>query len=223
MSPVAGRSATKQETVYRELRGRILDGKYSPGFRIVIDQIAGELDVSALPVREAIRRLEAEGLVIYRPNAGAQVAPADPDLFEEEMTTLALLEGYATALAAPTLDEQAQNKLNDITDSMEAAMLQMDILLFSKLNREFHAEIHAACKNKSLVRMIDEVGRRLDAIRSTVFVQIPLRGADSVAEHRNLVQLIADGADSAVIEQTARAHKLQTVETFKAWRESNHG
>jgi DNA-binding GntR family transcriptional regulator len=52
-------------------------------------------------VREAIRRLEAEGLVIYRPNAGAQVAPADPGLFDEEMTVLAVLEGYGTALAAP--------------------------------------------------------------------------------------------------------------------------
>ena len=55
-----------------------------------------------MPVREAIRRLEAEGLVIYRPNVGAQVAPAEPELFEDELSVLALLEGYATAGAAPT-------------------------------------------------------------------------------------------------------------------------
>ena len=71
----------------------------------MIDALAEEFSVSALPVREAIRRLEAEGLVIFRPNAGAQVAPADPGLFDEEMSVLAVIEGYATALAAPLLTE----------------------------------------------------------------------------------------------------------------------
>jgi DNA-binding GntR family transcriptional regulator len=52
-------------------------------------------------VREAIRRLEAEGLVIYRPNAGAQVAPADPGLFDEEMTVLAVLQGYGLRSRRP--------------------------------------------------------------------------------------------------------------------------
>src|SRR3954447_6100510 len=99
-----GRPAgTKQERVYQGGRGRILSGAYAPGYRVVIDALAEEFEISALPVREAIRRLEAEGLVIYRPNAGAQVAPADPSAFDDEMTVLALLEGYATALAAPRL------------------------------------------------------------------------------------------------------------------------
>ena len=66
---------TKQERVYRAIRERILSGAYGPGYRVVIDALAEEFEVSGLPVREAIRRLEAEGLVIYRPNAGAQVAP----------------------------------------------------------------------------------------------------------------------------------------------------
>ena len=73
---------TKQERVYQAIRERILSGAYGPGYRVVIDALAEEFEVSGLPVREAIRRLEAEGLVIYRPNAGAQVAPADPGLFE---------------------------------------------------------------------------------------------------------------------------------------------
>ena len=96
---------TKQERVYQAIRERILSGAYGPGYRVVIDALAEEFEVSGLPVREAIRRLEAEGLVIYRPNAGAQVAPADPGLFDEEMTVLAVLEGYGTALAAPCLGE----------------------------------------------------------------------------------------------------------------------
>ncbi len=69
------RRVTKQERVYRTIRERILSGDYRPGHRVVIDSLATELGVSALPVREAIRRLEAEGLVVFRPNAGAHVAP----------------------------------------------------------------------------------------------------------------------------------------------------
>ena len=113
---------TKQERVYRVIRERILRGTYGPGYRVVIDSLAEEFAVSALPVREAIRRLEAEGLVIYRPNAGAQVAPADPGLFEQDMTVLAVLEGFATALAAPNLGPDEIAKLTEINDKMVQAM-----------------------------------------------------------------------------------------------------
>src|SRR6266545_4869616 len=114
-----GRPAgTKQESVYQAVRERILNSAYGPGYRVVIDALAEEFEISALPVREAIRRLEAEGLVIYRPNVGAQVAPADPGAFDEEMTVLAVLEGYATALAAPAMDDAAIRRLTEINESM---------------------------------------------------------------------------------------------------------
>ena len=119
---MAQESVTKQEMVYKEIRERILDGGYGPGYRVVIDSLARELEVSALPVREAIRRLEAEGLVVYRPNAGAQVAPADPELFDEQMTVLAVLEGFATAQAAPVLTSDDLERLRSLTDRMAEAM-----------------------------------------------------------------------------------------------------
>src|ERR1051325_10556599 len=128
------KSLTKQERVYRGVRERILSGAYGPGFRVVIDALADEFGVSALPVREAIRRLEAEGLVIYRPNAGAQVAPADPGLFDEEMSVLAVLEGYATALAASHLTKTDIKRLSALTDEMVEAIERLDPLNFGKLN-----------------------------------------------------------------------------------------
>lgn len=66
---------SKHERAYALIRQRILDGVYGPGQRLVIDALAAELGISAVPVREAIRRLEAEGRVVYRHNAGARVAP----------------------------------------------------------------------------------------------------------------------------------------------------
>jgi DNA-binding GntR family transcriptional regulator len=217
------KNLTKQERVYREVRERILSGAYGPGFRVVIDSLAEEFEVSALPVREAIRRLEAEGLVIYRPNAGAQVAPAEPGVFNEEMTVLAVLEGYATALAAHELSAADIAELAAVNDRMIVAIGQMDALSFGRLNQEFHGLIYERCPNAALVSMLHDVARRLDAIRRTVFIQIPYRGAASVDEHRELIELISRGAPDEEIEEAARQHKLRTVESFRAWQSEHHG
>ncbi len=219
---MATTAPTKQQQVYEVLRERILGGAYSPGYRVVIDQVAAEFAVSALPVREAIRRLEAEGLIVYRPNAGAQVAPAEPELFEDTMTALALLEGYATALAAPLLTAEDLSALQRCTDDMEAAMGQMDTLAFGRHNRAFHQVIYDRCPNPTMVAMLRDVDRRLDAIRTTVFVHIPYRGASSVAEHRELIELLRAGGTAKRIEAVARQHKLRTVESFRAWQRE-HG
>jgi DNA-binding GntR family transcriptional regulator len=218
MPGVKQNGMTKQERVYRAIRERILSGTYGPGYRVVIDSLAEEFAVSALPVREAIRRLEAEGLVIYRPNAGAQVAPVDPGLFEQEMTLLAVLEGYATALAAPDLTPEDIAELSAINGRMVEAMDRLDSLGFARLNQEFHTLIHERCPNTPLVNMLRDVSRRLDAIRRTVFIQIPYRGSASVAEHQELIELLSNGAPSIEIETAAREHKLQTVRSFQAWQ-----
>jgi DNA-binding GntR family transcriptional regulator len=209
---------TKQELAYQAVRERILSGEYGPGYRVVIDAIAEEFSISAVPVREAIRRLEAEGLVIFRPNAGAQVVPADPSAFYSQVMVLAVLEGYATALAAPRLGEAGLQRLTEITDSMVEAMERLDSLGFGRLNQEFHAVIYEHCPNRPLVELLRDVAHRLDAIRRTVFVQIPYRGAASVAEHRELITMMAVGAGQATIEAAARGHKLRTVESFRAWQ-----
>lgn len=220
-TPAAGKGLTKQERVYEKLRERILTGVYGPGYRIVIDRLAAEFGVSALPLREAVRRLEAEGLVVFRPNAGAQVTPANPGEFDEELTVLAVLEGYATMLAMDHLDDQDLDQLTAITDDMQQAMEQMDVLGFGRLNQEFHNHIYERCPNGTLVDTLRQVSRRLDAIRRTVFVQIPYRGAASIAEHRQLIQLLRDRTSGPEVEAFARAHKLATVDSFMEWRRAH--
>ncbi|GAA4601953.1 GntR family transcriptional regulator [Actinoallomurus liliacearum] len=207
----------KQERAYQIIGERILNGTYGPGYRLVIDALAEELGVSPLPVREAIRRLEAEGLVIYQPNAGARVAPADPDQYENALTVLAVLEGYATALAAPHIRPADLKRLGEIDDRMVACMDTLDSLNFGRLNHEFHQVIYNRCPNAALVEALRDTTRKLDVIRRTVFTQIPYRGWKSIEEHRALVRLIESGAPAAEIEAAARQHKLKTVEAFRAW------
>jgi len=217
-APKAAAPPTKQELVYRATRERILDGTYSPGYRIVIHALAQQFKVSAIPVREAIRRLEAEGLVTFRPNAGACVAPADPAAFGQGLSVVAVLDGYATALAAPSMGAEATRHLTDINRQMVKAMNELDVLRFGALNREFHAYICGFCPNAELVGLLEDIGRRMDAVRRTVFIRIPYRGTASVAEHLELIALIKDGAPAATIESAARNHKLNTLESFRAWQ-----
>jgi DNA-binding GntR family transcriptional regulator len=209
----------KQQRVYDELRERILSGSCRPGYRLVIDTLAAELGVSTLPVREAIRRLEAEGLVVYRPNAGAHVAPADPALFEDMFDGLAVLEGYATALAAPFIGDEDILRLRAINRRMEECISRLDALGFSSANREFHLVIRQRCPNPYVVELVEDTERRLDAIRRTVFTHIPYRGGSSIQEHERIVELIEAGAPASRVEAAARRHKLATLKAFRAWRD----
>ena len=74
------------------------------------------------------------------------------------------------------------------------------------------------CANQTLVELLHDVARRLDAIRRTVFVQIPYRGAESVVEHRELIELLRRKAPAAEIEAAAREHKLHTIRSFRGWQ-----
>jgi DNA-binding GntR family transcriptional regulator len=212
---------SKLERVYGVIRERILNGDYGPGHRLVIDSLAGELGVSALPIREAIRRLEAEGLVLYRVNAGATVATADPAQFGEGMAVLAVLEGYATALTAPLLTERDFAELEAATDRMQECMERLDVLGFGQANRDFHAIVYGRCPNAALVKSLRDAAQRLDHVRRTVFTHIPYRGVQSIAEHRELIRMLRAGQPFDGVEAFARQHKLNTVEAFRRWHEES--
>lgn len=205
----------KQEWAYRIIRERILDGTYRPGHRLVIDQLARELGVSPLPVREAIRRLEAEGWVVFRPNAGARVAPLDPDQWEAVMAVLAVLEGTATVLAAPGIDAEDRARLRAVNARMERAVDEGDLVAAGRLNRVFHFAIYERCPNAYLLDMLRQTWDRLDTLRRAIFLYIPERVRESVAEHEQLIRLLEAGRPAEEIERAAREHKLRTVEAYR--------
>ena len=205
----------KQERAYATIRERIIDGTYSPGFRLVIDQLARELGFSALPVREAIRRLEAEGWVVFRRNAGAQVAPVDPRQWVDTMEVLAVLEGTATAAAAPRITPADLDRLRQINELMLETLETYDVQRFSDLNRRFHFTIYARCPNRYLIDVLTQAWDRLDQMRRTIFHIIPSRGRVSCDEHARIIELLAARAPAGVIEQAGREHKLHTVEAYR--------
>ena len=200
---------TKQERVYRVLRERIQTGTYGPGHRIVIDQLAAELGVSALPVREAVRRVQAEGLVVSRGSSGACVAPADPELIDSIIELLAVVEGYATALAAPHLGGTEVEGLRALTDAMEDAIARRDSGDLARLDCEFHARLEDHCPNSSLVGLLRDLTRRLDVAGRARPLGHSGREAETIAGYRTLVDLLDAGDAPSGIEQAARLHALR--------------
>jgi DNA-binding GntR family transcriptional regulator len=208
----------KQERTYTVLRDRIHSGAFAPRARLNIDALARELGVSAIPVREALRRLEAEGWVKFQPNVGAIVAPVDTTLWEQQMIAVAVLEGAATADAAAHLKPSDLTKLKQLAAEMEEVAAEGDLVKFSRLNRRLHATIIARCANAYLLELLEQTNQRLDRIRDTMFTYLPDRSTAAIGEHQRLIELL-EGGDTAEIERYARWHKLQTVEAYHATHE----
>jgi len=156
----------KQERTYEILRDRIHSGVYAPMARLNIDALARELGVSPIPVREALRRLEAQGWVQFKPNAGAIVSPVDSTSWEQAMVALAILEGAATAEAQRHLRKSDFTRLRKIAADMES---RDDLVRFGKLNRRLHEVIVARCGNDCLLDLLRQTRDRLDRAGSTMF------------------------------------------------------
>lgn len=204
-------SVSRVELAYELIRRRILDGDYTPGYRLVLGTLAKELGVSAVPVREAVRRLEAEGHVEVVRNVGATVRGLDPVEYRWTVETLAITEAAATGLAAPLLTPNSLAEARRINDAMRDGLEDLDPLRHTRLNQQFHRVLTAPCPNPHLLDLVERGWVRVSALRSSIFSFVPERARQSVTEHSALLALITDGAPTAEIEAAARAHRLATL------------
>ena len=214
-------SLSKSQQAYEYLRARIDDGRYVPGYRLVLGQIAGELDVSVVPVREAIRRLEAEGLVTFERNVGAQVALIKETEYLHTMQTLSIVEGAATALSAPSLMPEHLRRAREINERMRSSLDDFDPHRFTELNLEFHSVLFEECPNPHILDLVHRGWNRMRMLRDSSFSFVPGRARDSVAEHDRIVDLIEQAADPVEIELTARRHRTATLDAVLAYQASH--
>lgn len=213
---------TKQQKVYRVLKARIIEHVYAPGQRIVIDQIANELQTSAIPVREAIRQLEAERLIFYKRNIGPVVAEVNETDYSDTLRILAVLESHATALSAKNFPKEKIALLKDQNKSMKEALETFDMMQFSALNATFHRTICEACDNRYLLELIESTWNRMDAIRGAGSTLYSKRVKESINEHEQIIDLLEKGDDLLTLELLTRKHKLRTAEDFERRRLKNN-
>lgn len=148
---------SKANLTYEFLKERIVSGEIETDAPLVIDRLTKEIGVSQTPVREALRRLEAEGLVIYTPHEGARVAPVSLKELEELHLLRSALEGLAAEFAAINLSDSDIEQLGFLSRVMAEAIKANDSKEFVSTNERFHKIIVAGSKNEVLMQMYTDV------------------------------------------------------------------
>ncbi|NPV71033.1 MAG: GntR family transcriptional regulator [Firmicutes bacterium] len=182
---------TKNQMVYTALREAIVSGRLQPGARLVIKELALSLGTSGIPVREAIKTLEAEGLVEVTPHVGPRVAGISIEGLKQALPVRAQLEAYATETAAPNVGAAELQQLEAVIDEMASAVSSNDPYAYGTLNRRFHLTIYAVCGNEFLRKMINDLWEKTERARS-LFPMMPEILADSLEAHRKIVRLLRE-------------------------------
>ncbi|XAS66050.1 GntR family transcriptional regulator [Micrococcaceae bacterium Sec5.7] len=209
-------AASKSEQAYAAIKSSILSGEYSPGYRLVLAKLAEDLGVSVVPVREAIRRLEAERFVVFERNVGATVAGIEPTEYLHTMQTLSIVEGAATALSAPLISPADIARARAVNALMRESLDNFDPVTFTRLNLDFHSILFENCPNPHILDLVHRGWNRLQALRSSTFSYVPGRARESVAEHEALLLLLESRTPAEEVERAARAHRTATLDAYLA-------
>jgi DNA-binding GntR family transcriptional regulator len=199
------------ERAYRRLRDAIVQGALPAGRRISERSLAASLGISAQPVREALRRLEQDGMVITLPRRGTVVAEFGPDRQAEMGRIRAALEGAAAAIAARRADDVALAMLAAQLAAMREATAAGQPERVSEANERFHTLLHQATGNAFLLRSLaalrafDHFGR-LRALNST-----PEELPRALGEHAGILAAL-EARDPDLAEDRMRAHVLRSLQ-----------
>ena len=181
-----------RDVVFNTLRQAIITGEFAPGERLMEIALANRLGVSRTPVREAIRKLELEGLVVMIPRKGAEVARITEKDLRDVLEVRCSLEELAAELAAERMDEEGQEKLDQALVEFESAIESGDNAAIADSDMEFHDIIFDATGNPRLIQIIGNLREqfyryRLEYVKDTDYHIVLLN------EHKELVNAIRAG------------------------------
>lgn len=206
------RPPTAQEAVLAELRRSILEGDLAPGAQILQDRIAESLGVSRVPVREALKMLEGEGLVSYAPHRGYFVTELDAAELTEVYEIRALLEAEAIRRALPSMGEDDYERMQEAVADMEAAEERGDIVGLTAANRRFHFAMLEPCGMPRLSRIIRQLWDSTDPYRSVYYGDERSRKLVHT-EHRDILDAVREH-DADRLVQCLDAHRKHAVESL---------
>lgn len=200
------RFRTKQEFVYRTLRDAIMRCELEPGRRLVIDELARQLEVSSIPIREGLQLLQSEGLVTNIPHVGATVSPISRASVDEVFTVMEGLEIVASRSAAQRMTHEEADALEAVVVAMDGALRASQHHEWADLNTRFHLEISRLSAMPMLLEMTERVLSRWDRLRRYYFDGVLVHRVDQAQdEHRALLRAMRE-KDLPGLEQTVRQH-----------------
>ena len=181
-----------RDVVFNTLRQAIITGEFAPGERLMEIALANRLGVSRTPVREAIRKLELEGLVVMIPRKGAEVAKITEKDLRDVLEVRSSLEELAAELAAERMNDEVKEKLEKALKEFEEAIESDDNAAIADSDVDFHDVIFEATGNARLIQIINNLREqmyryRLEYVQDTEYHTVLLN------EHRELAKAMVEG------------------------------
>jgi DNA-binding GntR family transcriptional regulator len=204
----ASAPATAEQEAYLHVHSAIRSGRYRAGDRLIPEDIASEIGMSRMPVREAFQRLAAEGLVVIRPNRGCIVASLSLDEIYETFEIRSVLEGLAVRLAMPRIDEDMLGELQRLLDKMEKSGKSGSADWVTR-HQDFHNTLCALSGRPKLIRQIAALHVTIEPHLRLWFdyADKPLTAEE---EHRIVIDALRTG-DADHAETAMRNHVLGTA------------
>jgi len=210
-------SKSVNDSAYKQIKQKILDGVYAPAQRLIETNLSQELGVSRHKVRAALDRLHLNGLVHIEPNRGATVMSLDLPEVLDILMAREVLEAGVTYLAAGQIKASETDRLEDCLDTMRAALNAGKYEQYSATNKLFHQIIYEASGNETMPQLINMLRQRLARLQFRIIL-IPGRTEKSIGEHEAILQALQTQNTSAA-EQAARDHMRSLRKAIeKAWQ-----
>lgn len=205
------KSGNYYKAIYDSLKARILGGGLEGGVALRQDHLAEQFEVSKIPVREALRQLEADGLVEYRPRRGAIVAQLSPDDLADMLDIRIALECRALELAIPNMVEDDIRLAREI---LEEYGQETDAERWSDLNLRFHLSLYEPCGRRRLLSLISDVQARMGAFMR---LKITLAsGLDRPHREHNQILEACQAKDTTLAVTLLREHVETTQKEVAA-------
>ena len=205
-----------REVVAGQLRSMILGGELKPGQRLVEGQLAERLGVSRNPVREAMRSLEATGLIEVVPRRGAHVCAIDTCEVHHIQRIRTLIEGYAVERAAQRHDPESITRIRRCLEEGRAATERGDPVTAAICHRDFHLAVEEAAGIPILRQVLDPLRQQTELVFSVV---TDSRGDITWEEHEAIYNAVASGSAEAA-KELVREHIVNSLESFEQTLES---
>ena len=184
---------TLQEAVYKKLESVILSGRIPPGQRIIADGVARQLNISKIPVREALGRLHARGFVSTRPNRGYTVNSLSRKTLEEILELRISLECFAAKKAAVLADRDTLRQLRHAHETYAAATGNHDPGELFTANKNFHYTIYHAAQRPMLINFIDQLWDKVSPYYHILFRRsVKPQPEAGIGYHRKILSAMAD-------------------------------
>lgn len=208
-----------RDVVVDNIRQAIISGEFPAGMRLMELQLAEEMGVSRTPVREAIRKMELEGLVVMIPRRGAYVADISIKDINEVYEIRTALDVLAAGLAAERIDDDEIKQMKELLDADKPLVAAKDYPRIIENDTAFHDVIYKASRNKRCMNIISNLREQITAIRGRS-MPYPGRLETMLKEHENIYEAIAQrSVDKA--QKAVRTHMENAERTLLKVIEAN--